>query len=203
MNTPKLFRNCCILLHDLLSSRCVESNIWTDTCGDVHCTLTMVQHRILLTSEQENQGDKVSFLWDGYKRCVRNKCIVLLSPLRLLTSFSSDSLSELNVSDHDGHSLRMDGTKIGVFKETHHVGFCCFLKGKHCLALESEITLVLHCNLSHESLEGKLSNKEIGGLLELSNFSKSNCSWSESGYLLDGLSCTCWKSLLSCCLVTD
>ena len=46
--------------------------------------------------------------------------------------------------------------------------------------MESEIVLELRGNFSYESLEWKFSNEEFSALLESSDFSKSDGSWSES-----------------------
>ena len=43
------------------------------------------------------------------------------------SSFSSDAPGQLNVLWHDCHPLCMDGTQVGVFKESHQVGFRGFL----------------------------------------------------------------------------
>ena len=36
---------------------------------------------------------------------------------------ASDSSSQLNVLWHDRHTLGMDGTQVGVLKQTNEVGF--------------------------------------------------------------------------------
>ena len=38
-------------------------------------------------------------------------------------SFTTDASCQVNVFGHDGDSLCMDGTQVGVFKESHQVGF--------------------------------------------------------------------------------
>ena len=57
--------------------------------------------------------------------------------------------------------------------------------------MESEIVLELRGDFPHESLERKFSNEELGALLESSDFSESDGSWSESVWLLDS---TSWLS---------
>ena len=44
-------------------------------------------------------------------------------------SVSSDSLGQLQVSGHNGHSLGVDGAQVGVFEQGNEVGFSWFLKG--------------------------------------------------------------------------
>ena len=45
-----------------------------------------------------------------------------------LCSLSADSAGQLNVLGHDGDALGMDGTQVGVFKESNQVSFASFLK---------------------------------------------------------------------------
>ena len=42
-------------------------------------------------------------------------------------SFTMDASCQLDIFGHDGDSLCMDGTQVGIFKESHQVGFRCFL----------------------------------------------------------------------------
>ena len=46
----------------------------------------------------------------------------------LLRSLSSDSSGQLNVFGHDGNSPGVDGTQVGVLKQPHKVGLCCFFE---------------------------------------------------------------------------
>ena len=100
-------------------------------------------------------------------------------------SLSSDSAGELEVLWHDGDSLGVDGAEVGVFEESNEVGLGGFLEGEDGGRLESEVVLELRGDLTDESLEGKLSDEELGALLESSDFTESNCAWSESVWLLD------------------
>ena len=100
-------------------------------------------------------------------------------------SLASDSAGELEVLWHDGDSLGVDGAEVGVFEESNEVGLGGFLEGEDGGALESEVVLELRGDLTDESLEGKLSDEELGALLESSDFTESNCAWSESVWLLD------------------
>ena len=68
----------------------------------------------------------------------------------------------MNVLGHDGNTLSMDGTKVRILKETHEIGFGSLLKGKDCRSLESEVTLKVLGDLTHETLEGKLADEEVG-----------------------------------------
>jgi len=75
---------------------------------------------------------------------------------------STDSFGKLKVLGHDGDSLGMNSTQVGVLKERNQISFSSFLKGKNCLALEPDFLLELSCDFSHQSLEGKLSDKQVG-----------------------------------------
>lgn len=98
---------------------------------------------------------------------------------------SSDSSSELDVSDHDGNSSGVDGAKVGVLEKSDQVGLDGFLQSVDGGALESEVLSDLSSDGSDDSLERKLSQKQVGALLVLSDFSDGDGSWSESVWLLD------------------
>ena len=105
--------------------------------------------------------------------------------IRRSGALSTDSAGELHVLWHDGDSLGVDGAEVGVFEETDHVGLRCLLEGEDGRGLESEFTSVLRGDFTDESLEGEFSDEKLGALLESSDFSKSDSSWSESVGLLD------------------
>ena len=106
-------------------------------------------------------------------------------------TFSSNSSGQLNILGHDGDSSCMNGTQVGIFKKTNQVGFRCFLQSQNSGTLESEFGFVFVGNISNQSLEGEFSNKQFGALLVFSNFSKSDCAWSESVSLFDSSSGGC------------
>jgi hypothetical protein len=56
----------------------------------------------------------------------------------------------------------MDSTKVGVLKQRNQIGFGSFLEGKNCLALEPDFLFELGCDFSHQSLEGELSDEQVG-----------------------------------------
>ena len=102
-------------------------------------------------------------------------------------SLTSDSSGELHILWHDGNSLGVDGAEVGVLEKSNHVGLSSFLKSKDGGRLESEISLEVRGDFSYESLERKLSDKELSGFLILSDHSEGNGSWSESvGFLHSG-----------------
>lgn len=77
-------------------------------------------------------------------------------------SVSSDSLGELKILGHDGDSLGMDGTKVGVFEKRNQVSFSRLLEGQNSLTLESDFLFPFLSDLSDHSLEGKLSDQQVG-----------------------------------------
>ena len=66
-----------------------------------------------------------------------------------LCSLSSDSSGQLDILWHDGDSPGMDGTQVGVFKETHEIGLCCFFKTHYGCQLKLQICLEVLGDLSH------------------------------------------------------
>ena len=100
-------------------------------------------------------------------------------------SLSSDSSGQLHVLWHDGDSLGVDGAEVGVFEKSNHVGLSSLLESEDSRRLESEVVLEVVGDFSNESLEWKFSNEELSRLLELSDVSEGNSSWSESVWSLD------------------
>ena len=79
----------------------------------------------------------------------------------------------------------MDGAQVGIFEKTDQISFSSFLESQDSRALESQISLVVMSDFSDESLERKLSDEEISGLLVLSDFSEGNGTGSISMGFLD------------------
>ena len=49
-----------------------------------------------------------------------------------LGPFTTDAASKLDVLGHDGHTLGMDGTQVGVLEKANQVRLASLLKGGHC-----------------------------------------------------------------------
>lgn len=101
---------------------------------------------------------------------------------------SSDSSGQDNILRHDGDSVSMDGTEIGVLEESNKVWLGGFLEGQNGWGLESHVGLAFRGELSNKSLEWEFSDQKVSRLLELSDLSDSNGTWSESVWLLDSAS---------------
>jgi len=112
-----------------------------------------------------------------------------------LGSLSADSSCELHVLWHDSHTLCMNCAQVGILKESNKVCLGCFLQSKNCRSLESKIGLKVLGDFSHKSLEWKLADKQLGGLLVPSDFTKCNGSRSVAMWFLD--SSRCWGTLAS------
>jgi len=99
----------------------------------------------------------------------------------------------VDVSGHDGDSAGVDGAQVGVFEKSNEVSFGGFLEGKDCTALEPEFLLEIVGDFTDKSLERQLADEEFGALLVFSDFTESDCSWSEFVGFLDS---TCgWGTL--------
>src|ERR1051325_2445354 len=68
----------------------------------------------------------------------------------------------------------MNCTQVCILKQTNKISFCCFLKCKNSMALESQISLEILSNLTDKTLERKLPDQKFSALLVLTNLTKSN-----------------------------
>ena len=90
----------------------------------------------------------------------------------------------MNVLRHDGDTLGVNGSKVGVFEQTNQVSLSRLLKSKDGGALESQVSLVVLGNLSHKALERELADQELSGLLVSADLTESDSSRSVSvGFL--------------------
>ena len=105
-----------------------------------------------------------------------------------LSSLSTDSSGQLDVLWHDGDTLGMDGTQVGVLKQTNQISLTGFLESHDSRALESQVSLEVLGNFSHQTLEGQLADEELSGLLVSSDLTESNSSWPVSVGLLNSSS---------------
>ena len=58
----------------------------------------------------------------------------------------------------------MDGGQVGVLEQGDEVSLSRLLEGHDSRRLESKVGLEVLSNFSNETLEGKLSDEELGGL---------------------------------------
>ena len=104
---------------------------------------------------------------------------------RSLSTLTTDAAGKLDVLGHDGDTLGVDGSQVGVLEETDEVGLSGLLEGEHGRALEAEIGLEVLGNLTDETLEGELADQELGRLLVLSDLTESDGTGSVTMGLLD------------------
>ena len=82
-----------------------------------------------------------------------------------LSPLATDPPGQLDVLRHDSDPLGVDGTQVGVLKETHQVGLTGLLKSHHSRALEPQVSLEVLSNLTDKALEGQLADEQLSGLL--------------------------------------
>ena len=115
--------------------------------------------------------------------------------VRELSSLSTDPPGQLDVPGHDGDPLGVDGAQVGVLKQSNKVSLAGLLKSQDSRALEPQVSLEVLGNLSHQTLEGHLAEKELSGLLVPSDVTESDSAWPVSVGLLH--SSSGWGSLPS------
>ena len=93
-----------------------------------------------------------------------------------LSPLTTDSAGQLDVLGHDGHTLGMDGTQVGVLKETNQVSLRSLLQGHDGRALESQISLEVLGDFPHQTLEGELADEQLSALLVPPDLSESHSS---------------------------
>ena len=91
-----------------------------------------------------------------------------------LLALSADAACELHVLGHDGNPARMDGAKVGILEEADQVCLASFLQRHNGGRLEAEIRLEVLSNLTDKTLEGRLLDQEVGGLLITTDLPESN-----------------------------
>jgi hypothetical protein len=144
------------------------------------------------------------------------RLVVALCVARRLSALATDAAGKLDVLRHDGHTLGVDGTEVGVLEQTNQVCLGSLLQGKHGRGLETEIGLEVLGDLTDKTLEGQLADKQLSGLLVAANLTKGHGSGTVTVGLLHASGCGCglasglggellpWglaSSGLTCCLL--
>ena len=91
-----------------------------------------------------------------------------------LSTLTTETASELYILRLDGHTLGVDGSQVGVFKEPDQVSFRRFLQGTDGAALETQVGLEVLGDFSDETLEGQLADEQLGRLLVATDLTKSD-----------------------------
>ena len=79
----------------------------------------------------------------------------------------------------------MDRTQVGIFEKTNKVSLSSFLKSEDGRSLETKIGLEILSDLTDETLEGKLADEEVSGLLVTTDLTKGHGSGTVTVGLLD------------------
>ena len=93
---------------------------------------------------------------------------------RSLGALSTDAASQLNILGHNSYTLGVDGTQVGIFEKTNEVGLSSFLKSKDGRSLETKVTLEVLGDLANKTLERKLADEQVSGLLVPTNLTESD-----------------------------
>ena len=115
----------------------------------------------------------------------------MLLKSRRLSALTTDAAGELDVLGHDGHTLGVDGSQVGVLEQTNQVCLGSLLKRQHCRALEAEVGLEVLSNLTHQTLEWQLADEQLSGLLVLADLTQGHGTRAVSVGLLHTSSSRC------------
>ncbi len=96
-----------------------------------------------------------------------------------------DVVGKLNVLGHDGAMLGMDGTQVGVLKETNQVCLRSLQESYDGRGLEMEVSLEVLGNFADKVPEGQLTDEELSGLLVVTDLRESNSIRAVTGGFLD------------------
>ena len=91
-----------------------------------------------------------------------------------LGALSTDTAGELDILGHDGDTLGVDSAQVRILEKAYEVRLGGLLKSKDSRSLESEVTLEVLGDLTHETLEGELADQKIGRLLVTTDLTKGN-----------------------------
>ena len=110
-----------------------------------------------------------------------------------LSTLSTDSAGKLDILGHDGDTLGMDSTQVGVLKQTNKVSLTGLLQSHDSRALETQVSLEVLGNFSYQALEGKLADQQLSAFLVPTDLPESHSSRPVAMGLLD--SSSSWSTL--------
>ena len=102
-----------------------------------------------------------------------------------LSTLATDASGQLDVLGHDGDTLGMDGTQVGVLEQTDQVGLASLLQGHDGRGLESKVSLEVLGDFSDKTLEGQFTDEQLRGFLVPPDLSQGHGSGPVSVGLLD------------------
>ena len=87
---------------------------------------------------------------------------------------ATDPAGQLHILGHDCDPLGMDGTQVGVLKQSNKVGLAGLLQSLYRRGLETNRGEEGLCNLPHQPLEWQLPDQKLSGFLVTFNLSQSH-----------------------------
>ena len=105
-----------------------------------------------------------------------------------LSTLATDAARELDVLRHDSDALSMDCAQVRVLKETDKIRLRSLLERENGSRLEAQVRLEILGDLTHETLEWELADKELGALLVLTDLAQRHRTWAVAVRLLDATS---------------
>ena len=106
-----------------------------------------------------------------------------------LGAFTTNAAGQLDVLWHDGDTLGVDGTQVGIFEKTNQVGLGSLLKSHNGRGLETEVSFEVLSNLTYKSLERQLADEQLGALLVPTDLTESYGSRPVPVWLFDSSCC--------------
>ena len=91
-----------------------------------------------------------------------------------LGPLSTNPPGELNVLGHDGYTLGMDGTQVGIFEKTNQVSLSGFLESHDGAGLETQVSLEILSDLTNQTLEWQFADQKLSGLLVTTDLTESD-----------------------------
>jgi len=101
-----------------------------------------------------------------------------------LGALATDAAGELHVLGHDGHTLGVDGSQVGVLEQAHEVSLGGLLQGEHGGALEAQVGLEVLGDLTDQALERQLADEELRALLVAADLTQGDRAGAEAVGLL-------------------
>jgi len=105
--------------------------------------------------------------------------------VRCLRALATESSGKLDILGLNGDTLGVDGAQVGVLEKRDEVSLNGFLEGTDGRGLEAEVGLEVLCDFTDQTLEGELSDQELGRLLVTSDLTESDGTWLIPVGLLD------------------
>ena len=108
----------------------------------------------------------------------------------------------MDVTDHDGDTLAVNGAQVDVLKETDQVSLSSLLEGSNGSGLESQVNLAFLSDFTDKTLEREFADQQFSALLVTTDFTEGNGTWTETMRLLDSRGSSGFAGSLGCNLFT-